>query len=118
VLPPLIPRRVLFGNPTHTGPAFSHDGRYLAYLAPDDRNVLQVWLRDLTSSAQPARPVTHAPKRGMSVEYILYSEEGHGFARPDNRLHFMARAERFLATYLGGRAEPEDDVPGHSGTVM
>jgi len=31
------------------------------------------------------------------------ADEGHGFARPPNRLDFYSRAEHFLATYLGGR---------------
>ncbi len=51
------------------------------------------------------------------VEYILYADEGHGFARPQNRLHFYAKAEEFLAKYLGGRFEPVGDIPGHSGIV-
>ena len=45
-------------------------------------------------------------QRGIPVSYILYSDEGHGFARPENRLAFMAVAEAFLAPILGGRAEP------------
>ena len=45
-------------------------------------------------------------KAGKPVEYLLFSDEGHGFARPENRLKFMAAAEAFLAKYLpGGRAE-------------
>jgi len=51
------------------------------------------------------------------VEYLLYSDEGHGFARPENRLHFFAHAEAFLAKYLGGRAEPVGDISGHSGVI-
>jgi len=43
--------------------------------------------------------------RGQDVEYALYPDEGHGLARPENRLDFYARAERFLARYLGGRAQ-------------
>ncbi|MGL4619647.1 MAG: alpha/beta hydrolase family protein, partial [Chroococcidiopsis sp.] len=49
------------------------------------------------------------------VEYLLYADEGHGFARPENRLHFYAKAEEFLAKYLGGRFEPVGDLVGHSG---
>jgi dipeptidyl aminopeptidase/acylaminoacyl peptidase len=41
-----------------------------------------------------------------SVTYVLYPDEGHGFARPENRVDFNARAERFLAGCLGGRFEP------------
>ncbi|MEH2325877.1 MAG: S9 family peptidase [Nostoc sp.] len=54
---------------------------------------------------------------GLPVQYVLYSDEGHGFARPENRLHFFAIAEEFLAKYLGGRFEPLADIPGHSGIV-
>ena len=49
------------------------------------------------------------------VEYLLYADEGHGFARPENRLHFYAKAEEFLAKYLGGRFEPVGNLVGHSG---
>ena len=42
--------------------------------------------------------------RGRAV-YVLYPDEGHGFARPENRIDFFARAEAFLAEHLGGRAE-------------
>ncbi len=51
------------------------------------------------------------------VEYIVYTDEGHGFARPANRLHFYAKAEEFLARHLGGRAEPMGEIAGHSGVV-
>jgi len=51
------------------------------------------------------------------VEYILYTDEGHGFARPQNRLHFYAQAEEFLAKYLGGRMEPIGNIPGSSGVI-
>jgi dipeptidyl aminopeptidase/acylaminoacyl peptidase len=44
--------------------------------------------------------------RGIPVTYVLFPDEGHGFARPPNRLSFFAVAEGFLGTCLGGRAEP------------
>jgi dipeptidyl aminopeptidase/acylaminoacyl peptidase len=44
--------------------------------------------------------------RHLPVTYVLYPDEGHGFARPQNRLSFYAIAEGFLAKCLGGRAEP------------
>ena len=34
------------------------------------------------------------------VEYLLYPDEGHGFAKPANRLDFYAKAEAFLAKHL------------------
>ncbi len=42
----------------------------------------------------------------VEYEYILFPDEGHGFARPENRLKFYAAAEEFLAKHLGGRFEP------------
>ena len=43
---------------------------------------------------------------GIPVTYVLYPDEGHGFANPANSIAFTAIAENFLATCLGGRAEP------------
>jgi dipeptidyl aminopeptidase/acylaminoacyl peptidase len=45
--------------------------------------------------------------KGIAYEYLLFPDEGHGFAKPENRLRFYAVAERFLATHLGGRHEPD-----------
>jgi dipeptidyl aminopeptidase/acylaminoacyl peptidase len=39
------------------------------------------------------------------VEYVVYPDEGHGFARPENRLDFYGKTENFLARYLDGRIE-------------
>lgn len=44
-------------------------------------------------------------EKGLDHEYLLFEDEGHGFARPENRLRFYAAAEAFLARHLGGRAE-------------
>jgi dipeptidyl aminopeptidase/acylaminoacyl peptidase len=46
------------------------------------------------------------------VVYVVYPDEGHGFARPENNLDFYGRVEGFLAGHLGGRAEPWKQVPG------
>jgi dipeptidyl aminopeptidase/acylaminoacyl peptidase len=45
--------------------------------------------------------------KGIAYEYLLFPDEGHGFAKPANRLRFYAVAERFLAAHLGGRHEPD-----------
>lgn len=44
--------------------------------------------------------------KGLPVTYILFPDEGHGFARPPNNIAFYAAAENFLHACLGGRAEP------------
>jgi len=43
--------------------------------------------------------------KGIDHEYMIFADEGHGFAKPENRLEFYAAAERFLAKHLGGRSE-------------
>lgn len=55
--------------------------------------------------------------KGKPVQYALYTDEGHGFARPENRMHFYALTENFLAHYLDGRAEEVGEISGHSGIV-
>lgn len=56
-------------------------------------------------------------ERGLAVDYIVYTDEGHGFARPNNRLDFYGRVEEFLARHLGGRTEPWKNVEGSSASV-
>jgi len=48
--------------------------------------------------------------RGFPVEYLLIPDEGHGFARPVNNMASIMATEKFLAKYLGGRAQ-EDGTP-------
>jgi dipeptidyl aminopeptidase/acylaminoacyl peptidase len=51
----------------------------------------------------------------IPVTYALYPDEGHGFARPENRTSFNAVAEIFLAQCLGGPYQPlGDDLRGAS----
>ncbi|MBM44591.1 MAG: S9 family peptidase [Phycisphaerae bacterium] len=44
-------------------------------------------------------------ERSIPVTYVVFPDEGHGFAKPENRLAFMAVTEQFLSEHLGGRAE-------------
>ncbi|WP_199798099.1 S9 family peptidase [Tsuneonella amylolytica] len=57
--------------------------------------------------------------KGIPVTYILFPDEGHGFAKPANSIAFNAIAENFLAKCLGGRAEPiGDDVAQSTAKVV
>jgi len=47
--------------------------------------------------------------KGIPVTYVLFPDEGHGFARPENNMAFNAVAEAFLAAHLGGRYEAVGD---------
>jgi dipeptidyl aminopeptidase/acylaminoacyl peptidase len=66
--------------------------------------------------AESEQIVQALKKLGIPVEYVVYEDEGHGFARPENRLHFHAVAEKFLGKHLGGDYEPMGEIEGHSGT--
>jgi dipeptidyl aminopeptidase/acylaminoacyl peptidase len=58
-------------------------------------------------------------EKGIPVTYVLYPDEGHGFARPNNRTSFYAVAEGFLSQCLGGRYEPiGNDFKGSSIQVL
>ena len=48
--------------------------------------------------------------KNIPVTYVVFPDEGHGFARPQNNIAFNAVAENFLAKCLGGRAEPIGDA--------
>jgi dipeptidyl aminopeptidase/acylaminoacyl peptidase len=57
--------------------------------------------------------VTAMKARDIPVTYVIYADEGHGFARPENRISFYAITDNFLGTCLGGRTEPiGDDLKG------
>jgi dipeptidyl aminopeptidase/acylaminoacyl peptidase len=43
---------------------------------------------------------------GIPVAYVLFPDERHGFARPENAIACNALIEDFLARHLGGEAEP------------
>jgi len=55
--------------------------------------------------AESEQIVAALEKAGIPHEYMLFPDEGHGFAKPENRLRFYATADKFLAHHLGGRAE-------------
>jgi dipeptidyl aminopeptidase/acylaminoacyl peptidase len=90
-LPPLIPRKVLFGNPTKAAPQIAPDGKHLAFLAPDDKDVLQVWVQ--TVGKDDAKKVTADKKRGIRVyqwtyapDTLLYLQDHEG----DENFHLYA----------------------------
>jgi dipeptidyl aminopeptidase/acylaminoacyl peptidase len=117
-LPPLIPRDVLFGNPDKAGPQLSPDGKHLAYLAPDDKNVLQVWVRSVKPGKGGAddRKITSDEKRGIRQYYwahdgkhLLYLQDAGG----DENFHLFATElstgkTRDLTPFTGVRAQGVD----------
>ena len=57
------------------------------------------------NQAESDQIVSAMKSKGIPVTYVLFPDEGHGFARPENNLAFNAITENFLSGCLGGRAE-------------
>ncbi len=55
--------------------------------------------------AESEQIVAALAEHGIDYDYMLFPDEGHGFAKPENRLKFYAAADTFLSRYLGGRAD-------------
>lgn len=68
--------------------------------------------------AESEQIVAAMRQHGIRVTYVLFPDEGHGFAEPANRLSFFAVTEAFLATHLGGRVEPFGDVTASSSMTI
>jgi hypothetical protein len=72
---PLVPLKVLFGNPERTQPRLSPDGQRLAYIAPLD-GVLNVWVGPVGSDAGGGafEPVTRDTDR--VIRLYFWAEDG------------------------------------------
>ncbi|WP_126172044.1 S9 family peptidase [Altericroceibacterium xinjiangense] len=62
------------------------------------------------NQAESDQIVAAMEKAGIPVTYVVFPDEGHGFHRPENNIGFNAIVENFLASCLGGRAEPIGDA--------
>jgi hypothetical protein len=105
---PLLPREVFFGNPEKASPRLSPDGRQLAYLAPSDQNVLNVWVR--TMGKADDQMVTKDTKRGIRTHFwahdgkhLLYEQDVNG----DENFHLF---EVDLATKEARDLTPQEGV--------
>ncbi len=56
--------------------------------------------------AESEQIVAAMKQAGLSVSYVLFPDEGHGFARPENAIAFFAVMEAFLSAHLGGDYQP------------
>jgi len=128
VLPPLIPREVLFGNPERASPQISPDGKRIAYLRPDDKNVLQVWVRSTVfpEGLPNDRAITTDPKRGVRTFYwaqdnkhLLYEQDAEG----DENYHLFAteietKKTRDLTPFKGVRVQGIELSKHHPNEVL
>ncbi len=98
---------------TRASPIFSADKIRIPMLIGQGANDPRV------IRAESEQIVDAIAKNHGHATYVLYTDEGHGFARPPNRLDFSAREEKFLADHLGGRYEPmtSERMPGSTAIV-
>ncbi len=68
--PALLSRELLFGNPERAAGQVSHDGRWLAYLAPRE-GVMNIWVAPVTDR-NAARPITNDRLRGIRGYFFAY----------------------------------------------
>ena len=123
-LPPIVPRDVLFGNPVREFPLISPDASRLAYLAPDEKGVLQVWVGGPDGAG--ARPVTRDPHRGVTLyqwagdsRHILYEQDSDG----DENFHLYSAdigggPVRDLTPFQGVKAQNLCTSPRKPGEIL
>ena len=46
-------------------------------------------------------------EKSIPVTYVVFPDEGHGFARTENSMAFNSITEQFLGKHLGGRVQPD-----------
>ena len=104
--------KMLGGNPnTKEGREFLKSRSPLTYVKNIKKPLLiaQGANDPRVKQAESDQIVEAMKKNNIPVTYLLYPDEGHGFARPENRLSFFAVTEKFLAKNLGGAFEPIGD---------
>ena len=105
---------------TEEGRAFLAQRSPLTHVARIERPLLiaQGANDPRVKQAESDQIVAAMEDNNIPVTYLLYPDEGHGFARPANNLSFFSVSDAFLAQCLGGRYEPVgNDFAGSSITV-
>jgi len=101
------------GNPTtEEGKALLHE-RSPLFMADRIKVPLLIGQgqNDPRVNVRESQQIVDAMKaKNIPVTYVVFPDEGHGFARPENNIAFNAIAENFLQPCLGGRAEPIGDA--------
>jgi len=123
-LPPVIPRAVLFGNPERADPEISPDGKQIAWLAPDKKGVVNVWVSSIDEKGahlvtnEALRPIQWYAWAGES-RHILYLQDNAG----DEIAHLFSadltnNNVRDLTPFRGARAQNVLTDPQHPNSVL
>jgi len=121
---PLIPRRVLFGNPDRANVQISRDGTQLAWLAPRD-GVLNIWVAPAAEPAR-ARAVTDDKNRGIREFYWAATGDDIIFTRDTNgdenwhvyRVDVESLAQQDLTPWKGIQARIQEVSPEIPGEIL
>lgn len=101
------------GDPaTAAGRALLKERSPLTYVAQIARPLLVAQgANDARVNEKESEAIVKAMQaRRLPVTYLLYTNEGHGFLRPEDKLSFVAVAEAFLSKCIGGHAEAIGDA--------
>ena len=124
VVPGLIPRQILFGNPDKASPQVSPDGKFLSYLAPVD-GVLNIWVAP-AGDPGAARPVTNDTGRGIRLygwtyngDQLAYLQDRNG----DENWHIYAvklsgNQVLDITPIEGVQAQIQRNSPKHPGHLL
>ena len=107
----LIPREILFGNPSKDQPEISPDGLKLSYLAPSDKGVQNIWVK--TIGKNDDRMISNDENQGIyfytwayNNKHVLYIQDRFG---DENKHLFSADIDsgttRDLTPFLGVKAQ-------------
>ena len=109
--PPLVPRKVFDAAAEHDLLTVSPDGKMIAYTAPSDKGVANIWVEDLATRQK--RMVTRATQHGIygyqwayDNAHLLYQSDENG--NEDYHLYSVdlkSSAIRDLTPFLGIRSE-------------
>lgn len=82
--PPLIDRKIFFGDPEISGAQLSPDGKFLAFRKPLN-GIINIWVKGIDQPMSAARPVTEDKNRPISEyfwsqdsKYILFLQDKGG----------------------------------------
>jgi len=122
--PPLVPRKVFDAPAEHDFLTVSPNGKSIAYTAPSEQGVANVWVEDLATHKK--RMVTRAGQRGIGEykwafdnNHLLYQSDENG--NEDYHLYSVdltSGAIRDLTPFQGVRAEQTILAPSRPDEVL
>jgi dipeptidyl aminopeptidase/acylaminoacyl peptidase len=122
--PPLVPRQVFDSAPEQDLLTISPDGKTLAYIAPSEKGVANIWVEDLATHAR--RMVSLSTQRGIGryewtydSTYLIYFSDENG--NEDDHLYSIdlkTKVIRDLTPFLGVRADQVLQAAGNTREIL